>query len=761
MLQNAILAISAVMAMGPEINMSADLSADLSADTAQYVTALRDVEIVGVKASPAENLELNTTLDRRQIERYDITDIRGVSDIVPNVFMPAYGTRMTSSIYVRGLGARIDQPVVGLNVDNVPILNKDMYDLSLADLSHIDVIRGSAGVLNGRNAMGGQINVTTMSPWDFDGWRMTADFSRANTASVSASWYGKITPTLATSLVARIGTTDGFYKNTYYPPSDPAEHDFKDACGQERQASARWKLSWHQGHRWSLSNTAALSWSRQDGIPYASVETGKVCYNDSMFYQRLMFTDGLTISYTGKRMIATSVTSVQYLDDNMTLDQDFSPESMFTLTQKRHEWAVTEDLFAKGTRGRYSWLTGVFGFIKKTDMKAPVTFKDDGIRTLIEDNVNSRLPQGMELRWDERKMTLGSLFDINDGGFAVYHQSTIDLSPVTIQAGLRWDIEHVGLDYTSRCFTSCTMGRNMPTGAWMPLQKQEIDIDDTGHLSQTFNQLLPQLTIAWQPTASWLLRASVSKGYKAGGYNTQMFSDVLQQQLMEAVKVPAAYDIDEMLTYKPEKSLTYELTGGFTHARGNIEATLFWLSCRDQQLTVFPEGMTTGRAMTNAGRTRSLGVEVTGMWQATKELSFSSTYGFTHATFTRYNNGNTDLKGKRLPYAPAHTLFAAATYDFARKIGGIIKWSATVYTRGTGNIYWNDLNTESQKFYATLGTHITFHYDVARLTLFGENLTNTRYNTFYYESIGHKFVQHANPWTIGFTVGINLQRKRN
>ena len=29
------------------------------------------------------------------------------------------------------------------------------------------------------------------------------------------------------------------------------------------------------------------------------------------------------------------------------------------------------------------------------------------------------------------------------------------------------------------------------------------------------------------------LYATVSKGYKAGGFNTQMFSDVLQQQVMK------------------------------------------------------------------------------------------------------------------------------------------------------------------------------------------------------------------------------------
>ena len=49
---------------------------------------------------------------------------------------------MTSSIYVRGLGARIDQPVIGLNIDNVPVLNKDNFDTELADVERIEVLRG-------------------------------------------------------------------------------------------------------------------------------------------------------------------------------------------------------------------------------------------------------------------------------------------------------------------------------------------------------------------------------------------------------------------------------------------------------------------------------------------------------------------------------------------------------------------------------------------------------------------------------------------
>ena len=47
-------------------------------------------------------------------------------------------------MYVRGIGARMDQPAVGLNVDNVPILNKNGYDFDLADIESGGDVAGAA-----------------------------------------------------------------------------------------------------------------------------------------------------------------------------------------------------------------------------------------------------------------------------------------------------------------------------------------------------------------------------------------------------------------------------------------------------------------------------------------------------------------------------------------------------------------------------------------------------------------------------------------
>lgn len=722
---------------------TANASAQQSTDSTGII--LNDVEVVSVKKTKSNPLEPVSVITESEIERLDINAVKNIGVIVPNFYMPDYGSRMTSSIYVRGLGARIDNPVVGLTVDNVPILNKDAFDMDVFDIDRVEAVRGSVGILSGRNSIGGQINITTLNPWRERGFRALVEYGKANTARAGVGVYGKLGSRVASSLTASYNHTDGFYRNNYN-----GKH-----VGTENAGSARWKLSWHPDHsRWSLMNVASVSAGKNDGYPYESLQTGEISYNDSTYYRRTTFTDGLTVSYTGKRIVATSVTSVQYVNDDMTLDQDFLPEDYFTLSQRRKEWAWTQDIFAKGVRGQYSWLMGAFGFYKGGNIHAPVNFKNTGLERLIEDNVNRLIPAGMQLRFDERNMLLDSNFKTRNGGFAIYHQSSVTFGKFIAQIGLRWDIEHIALDYRSDADAAMTMYRQLPTGAFIPLATQEMSVHDNGTLSKTYNQILPQASIGYNGD-TWQVSARVAKGYKAGGYNTQMFSDILQQQLMEQAGVEANYDIDKMLTYKPERAWTYELTGRYSEPKGrfSFEAVLFLMKIRDQQLTVFPDG-NTGRAMTNAGRTRSMGVEITTRFAPCDNFTLTGSYGFTNAVFTKYDNGQTDLKGNHLPYAPSNTMFIAAVYSLPQ-IGNVTP-SIQLDTRGAGKIYWDDENTVSQNFYATLGASVILDHKLGSLTLWGENLTSTKYNTFYFESIGHSFVQRARPITFGATLRLHI-----
>jgi outer membrane receptor protein involved in Fe transport len=138
-------------------------------------------------------------------------------------------------------------------------------------------------------------------------------------------------------------------------------------------------------------------------------------------------------------------------------------------------------------------------------------------------------------------------------------------------------------------------------------------------------------------------------------------------------------------------------------------------------------------------------------------FSIRASYGYTHAKFTKYNNGISDFTGNYLPYAPQHTIFAAANYQLPVTVCGVTP-SINLNTRAAGKIYWTEDNTQTQNMYATLGASIVFDHEMGSLTLWGENLTNTRYSTFYFESIGNRFVQRANPWSIGATIRLNISK---
>ncbi len=729
------------------IALAALTSLGASAGDSIHSRELKPIEVLGVKqmADGGVAVEAVTKISGAEARRLGIEAPKDISLVAPNFYMPDYGSRMTSSVYGGGLGARIDQPVVGLTIDNIPYLNKDSYDFDVCDIAEIEVLRGAQSVLNGRNTMGGQINVRTLSPLSASGWRAMAEYGTANTVKASASYYGKFNEALGMSLAAQFKHTDGYYRNEYD----------NSLTGRENSGSLRWKTACQPHRRLSISNTAVASFGRQAGYPYQLLSTGNIDYNDTCAYRRTSIADALTVAWAGKRVIVTSVTSLQYLNDCMNLDQDFTSLDYFTLEQSRREWAFTEDLFTRGSRGIYSWLGGVYAFYKSTDMQAPVTFKDTGIERLIEAHRNAINPD-YPIRWDERRFVLGSDFDLRSGGFALYHESAVSIDDWRLEAGLRLDIEKTSLSYHSFTNTGFTTLHRVPDGSTEVYSHTPVDIDDHGDISHTYIELLPKFTISH--SGDFEPYFSFSKGYKAGGYNTQMFSDVLQQRVMSIMGLSELYSFDEVVSYKPEWSLNYELGAHWRlpAARLKLDAALFYIDCRNQQLTVFPPGTTTGRMMTNAGRTRSMGAELSASWHANDDLTVRASYGYTDATFRRYNDGRNDYRGKRVPYAPANTLFAEVNWRISPLTFSGITPSVTATARGLGKIYWNEANTVSQPFYCLPSLSIAFDADKWSLRLSADNITATRYNTFYFVSMGNAFTQRGLPRLLSATFRVRI-----
>lgn len=719
--------------------------ADVYSDT----TSLAGVEITYLKMGAAADTMpfASTRVDRVEAERLGIISIKGLSDVAPNFYIPDYGSRVTSSIYVRGLGARMDQPAVGLTVDNVPILNKDAFDLDVVDIASMEVLRGPQSTMFGRNTMCGLITISTISPMRFNGWRTKLEYSSANTWKASAGWYSKINSSSAFSLAAGGSTSDGFYRNLYNG----------DKTGAEKMINGRANYIF-ESDKIKLRNVVASSYLKQSGYPYQSVASGEINYNDTCFYRRFLISDGLTMSWNMARAEWTSITSLQHIADNLTLDQDFLPLSYFTLTQKKHETGLTHDIMAKGGSGNWQWLNGAFLFYKHNFMRAPVTFLDDGIRQLIEEHRNASNPE-YPVEWYSRKFTLNSDFRMPTFGCAIYHRSQFTFGPYTIEAALRLDYEKATLHYKNYCNTGYTIYHEVSETQRDFWRNVDVDLDEKGTLHRSFLELLPRISISrtFEQLPMSSVYFSLAKGYKAGGFNTQMFSDVLQQRLMGIMGVGASYDINQMVGYKPEKSWNYEagahltLSSIYTH----IDATLFYIDCRDQQLTMFPDGTTTGRMMTNAGRTRSCGAEISAVWSKSRYITLQAAYGYTNAKFLKFFNGKTDYAGKHIPYAPSNTLFAQVSSSPLKN------FNITIYTRCAGPIYWNEENSLKQPFYAVCGANLSYQLPCGlTMRLFADNITSTRHSTFYFVSMGNEFVQRGRPRTIGVSMQYNISLSR-
>ncbi len=732
------------------------------------------IQVTAIKQGPVLRAQpvASTVVGVRDIRRQRIHALKELSQSVPNLHIPDYGSRMTASIYVRGLGARIDQPVIGLNVDNVPVLSKDNFDTEIADAERIEVLRGPQSTLYGRNTMGGVVNIYTLSPLSYQGLRLMAEYGSGNTQRYRASVYVKLRPDMGMSLAAYRASCDGFFEN----------RATGRRCDDERTHGGRWKFQWRNGRGVHVENTFSFSTLDQGGYPYAYVgeekrdaagntiiRPGEIRYNDPSTYRRTALGDGLTIRYDAERYSVSAITAYQYSDDEMVLDQDFLPLSYFTLRQARREHAATEDIVIR-SRGkhRYGWLVGAFGFYRNSSMEAPVEFKRTGIEELILKNANDNDPQYTYDAWDDDRLLLESDFDNPTAGGALYHESTLTAGRWRLTAGVRFDYESSRLHYRSHTRSGYTATNRLDgTTAHYPVT---IDLD--GRLRQSFTEVLPKFSVLYDFDSGRNLYLSLSKGYKAGGFNTQMFSDLLQQTMMQRISgMGASYDADRVVSYRPEYSWNYELGGHFSCMEGAVRGdfALFWIDCRDQQLTVFPEGTTTGRMMTNAGRTCSRGAELALRIIPGNAVSLDLAYGYTDARFRRYENSEkqpdgtvvrVDYRGNRIPYAPAHTLSAGATWTIPTGVGALGDVVLYAGMRGTGPIYWNESNTRRQPFYALFDVSARLEHARYSIDFWARNLTGAHYDVFYFKSMANEFVQRGKPRRFGVTLHIHLQTRK-
>jgi iron complex outermembrane receptor protein len=147
------------------------------------------------------------------IQAANLKSVRDLQYLSPSVYVTSANG---ATISIRGVGTNTtnngSEQAVGLVVDGVVIgFIDDLGVDSLADLNHVEVLRGPQGMLFGKNASAGVVSITTQRP-TFDGFSATARASLGSYLDSNDSIILNIplSTTVATEMSAYFTNRDGF-----------------------------------------------------------------------------------------------------------------------------------------------------------------------------------------------------------------------------------------------------------------------------------------------------------------------------------------------------------------------------------------------------------------------------------------------------------------------------------------------------------------------------------------------------------------------
>ena len=629
------------------------------------------------------------------IESNGINTLSQVGSLIPNFSMPDYGSKLTSPVYIRGVGSRINSPSIGLYVDNVPYFEKAAFAFDFFDIESIEVLRGPQGTLFGRNSMGGLINITTKSPADFQGTLVKLEAGNYGAYKVNAGHYNKVNDKLSFSISGNYQHNDGFFTNHYLNQ----KADDLDSYG------FRNRLIYKVSSRLEFENIASFENSKQGGYPYGLYRKDtkmldEVNYNQASSYDRLMFSDALKLKLSGKNWELSNTLSYQLIDDDQKIDQDFTDVKQFFVRQLMKQHMVGNEIIlqSKGD-DKLSWLVGAFGFLQYSNSDV---------------NVDSYTNNMWYLK----------TYGLNTKGIAFFNQVSYKITDeLTITNGFRLDYEESELNYE---YVGTLAGISFP----------EVD---TIYPKLKDNISLNKFAINYRLNKTNFY-ASYSNGYKPGGYNS-------------------TFELPEHLTFKFETSSSYEVgvkTSLFDNVVFT-EAALFYTKINNQQIyRTAPSGR--GSYLDNSGLSENRGGELSLKNRPLFGFSAMVTYGYTHAVIKEYRLSTTvNYNNRMTPYIPLRTLaFQINKTIFIKESGFLEQIRFSLDYQQKGRVYWDLNNRIQENTYGLLNSRVSFIHKTVQLDLWGKNLTDSQYNAFLFETGPRAFAQAGKPLQFGISASVKF-----
>lgn len=689
----------------------------------QPTTDLQSVTVTAQKRpQPMQQVPVAVTVvGAQEMENRGIAGFSELLSLIPNVAIDQSSSAQPN-ISIRGISSSTNnigiESGVGVVVDDVFLGRPSAFSTQLIDVERVEVLRGSQGTLFGKNTIGGLINIVTSLPSrQFGG---SADVTVGSFGLKQVR--GFVTGALGDSMAGKVSFTtkqrDGWVTNRTPGAADLMSEDFKGMRAQLRGTPAA-NISWLLSAEYSKDDSVENYYDIRSGFFAAFDSNGadrSIGTNGKDRFKRTV--DGLSLKVDGKwqGLDLVSITARRGVDWKGTNDQDYTELAIITQSRKEKQTQWSQEFRVSARSGALNWLAGLYLFGQQQNGVDNTTLDDatPGVFGLPD------LPGYRE--------TADTIVRLKTRSAAVFGSGTWALTrQLDLNGGLRYTRESKDFSYAQRL--------DNPIGLVDALYAEVAPFND----SRRDAQWSGDLGLAYKATADVNLYAKVSKGFKAGGFDTTAAS----------TSTPGARGFGPETVVAYEAGVKSMLAGG----KVRLNAAVFSMDYRDKQEQFFDGAV---QVVANAAKAKVQGVEVELTARPSTGVLLSTGLGYQDAAYKDYlaNGGN------RLVDAPRVSASASAQYEgnFANGWG----WMARADARHRGMAYQqpdnNPLFTQEASTLLNLSAGLRDASGRYSLLLWVKNATDKTYRTSTYEigAFGTTYQQVNSPRMVGLEFRANL-----
>ena len=672
-----------------------------------------------------------TAIGANEIEDKGITDMNDLKHLIPSMnFTSVLGAQ---NITIRGIGQFNGNPGVSVSTDGVFQSRAHSSQLGEMDLERIEVLRGPQGTLYGRNSIGGVVNLITKNPsQETDGY-IKLGYSDYNTTKVETAFGGGISENTTYRLV--LSSTDqgeGYYdclnagcgeqgytdKQAYRLK---VNSELSDQISADIMVASVTTEGTPNPYGW-ISDNRALSTAF--GIPQLAAQPISLkpheiyqtptseSVNGTNMTDREYDVSALTLSIDTDFGTIKSVTATQEFNDQFNLDRDGTAAALFDTFDISETETFTQEINLNIERDAMSLVFGGF------------YMDDETSRHTHFDNPQPVLGFPVPSQFDFKHLKM------NTESKAYFADGTFDLSDTTrLSLGLRRTTD----EFTSKQDNFISILMPAPVIAAQTCLREVV----TEYSSTTSRAVLQH-----DLSEGSNVYASVSEGFKAGGYATYECTD--------------AYNPEEVT------SLEFGFKGSLSEST-SLNASIFRYDYSDFQVLQVIGIQTVTR---NAGDATVNGLEIEAVSEINDSLSVTTGLTLLDATYGAFENVNgvqpelgvQQLEGNYLSNSPKVSLNVGLNYFQNIESGGSITYRANASYKS--KMYFSEFNEFPQSAYTVVDLNVIWESadETLRSRFFVKNLTDEDYISGYLSSAtgGGRFGQWGTPRVYGVEISRNF-----